>query len=63
MLMAVIIKLVLWDDFKAHSCPEVKIFFLSQDNLDIEILPGGLTPVVQPLDKVINKVFKGFFRD
>ena len=26
-------------------------------------MPGGLTPVGQPLDKVINKGYKGYFRD
>ena len=41
----------------------MKIFFLSQDNLDVEILTGGLTPEVQTLEKVINKLSKAFFRD
>ena len=45
---------VMWNDFKAQSCPEVKSFFQSQDNLDVDIFSGGLTPVGQPLDKVIN---------
>ena len=26
-------------------------------------MKGGLTPVGQPLDKVVNKVFKGYLRD
>ena len=54
---------LLWDEFKAHSCPEVKSYCQSHDFLDVDIIPGGLTPVGQPLDKVINKVFKGYFRD
>ena len=54
---------LLWDEFKAHSCPEVKTYCQSHDFLDVNIIPGGLTPVAQPLDKVINKVLKGYFRD
>ena len=54
---------VLWDEFRAHSCPAVKSYCQSFDFLDVLILPGGLTPEGQPLDKVINKVFKGYFRD
>ena len=55
---------LLWDDFKSHSCKEVKDFCLSHDEfLGVDIIPGGLTPEAQPLDKVVNKVFKGYFRD
>ena len=54
---------VLWDDFKSYSTAEVKDFCLSLPCLSVDILPGGLTPCGQPLDKVINKVFKGYFRD
>src|SRR5210317_299623 len=54
---------VLWDDFKSHSTAQVKTFCESLDFLSVDILPGGLTPCGQPLDKVINKVFKGYFRD
>lgn len=32
-------------------------------NTHIAIMHGGITPVAQPLDKVINKVFKGYLRD
>ena len=28
-----------------------------------DIIPGSLTPVAQPLDKVINRVFKAYFWD
>ena len=29
-----------------------------QTNFDVAVIPGGLTPVLQPLDKCINKPFK-----
>ena len=31
---------------------------LKQRNIDVAVIPGGLTPVVQPLDKCLNKPFK-----
>ena len=31
---------------------------MKQRNIDVTIIPGGLTPVVQPLDKCLNKPFK-----
>ena len=31
--------------------------------LDWLLMDGGITPKAQPLDVLINKVFKGFFRD
>ena len=54
---------LMWGDFKGHLCPKVKSFFLYQDNLDVDISTGGLTPVDQPLEKVINNLFKAVFRD
>ena len=54
---------VIWDEFKGHSSKVVKAYCNSLPFLQPEIIPGGLTPVAQPLDKVINKVFKAFFRD
>ena len=57
---------LLWDDFRGHHAKVVKDFTLSdpiKEFFIVLIIPGGLTPLTQPLDKVINKVFKGYFRD
>lgn len=54
---------LLWDEFRGHSAAIVKEFCTSLPFFSPEIIPGGLTPVAQPLDKVINKVFKAYFRD
>ena len=51
------------DEFRGHSAAIVKEFCKSMSFFYPEIIPGGLTPVAQPLDKVINKVFKAYFRD
>jgi len=32
---------LLWDDFKSHSCKEVKDFCQSLDFLGVDIIPGG----------------------
>ena len=50
---------ILWDEFRGHFDEIVKKYCLSLTFFRPEIIPGGLTPTAQPLDKVINKVFKG----
>ena len=54
---------VLWDEFRGHTSKVAKYYCTSLPFLKPEIIPGGLTPVAQPLDKFINKVFKAYFRD
>ena len=54
---------VLWDEFRGHTSKVAKDYGTSLPFLKPEIIPGGLTPVAQPLDKVIIKVFKAYFRD
>ena len=54
---------VLWDEFRGHFAKLVKKYCLSLTFLRPEIIPGGLTPEAQNLDKGVNKVFKGHFRD
>ena len=49
--------LLVWDSFRAHLTDSVKDD-LKQRNIDVAVIPGGLTPVVQPLDKCLNKPFK-----
>ena len=49
--------LLVWDSFRAHLTNEVKAA-LNQRKIDVAVIPGGLTPVLQPLDKCLNKPFK-----
>ena len=49
--------LLVWDSFHGHLTDAVKDL-LSRRNVDVAVIPGGLTPVLQPLDKCINKPFK-----
>ena len=49
--------LLVWDSFQAHLTNSVK-GDLNHRNMDVAIIPGGLTPVLQPLDKCLNKPFK-----
>ena len=54
---------MLWDEFRGNFAKIVKKYCLSLTFFRPEIIPGGLTPADQPLDKIINKVLKGHFRD
>ena len=50
-----------WDSFRSHLTDAVKDL-LSRRNVDVPVIPGGLTPVLQSLDKCINKPFKAKVR-
>ena len=49
--------LLVWDSFRAHLTDDVKAD-LKRRKIDVAVIPGGLTPVLQPLDKCLNKPFK-----
>ena len=49
--------LLLWDSFWPHMCDNIKKKLI-QLKTDAVVIPGGLTPIVQPLDVSINKPFK-----
>ena len=53
--------MLVWDSFRAHLTESVK-GVLQQQNIDVAVIPGGLTPVLQPLDKCLNKPFKESMR-
>eukprot|EP00957_Ditylum_brightwellii_P017447 1313735-Ditylum_brightwellii.AAC.1 len=59
---------VLWDNFKGHSKDIVKEFTQSYRNEEdthnlyqVQIMGGGITPVVQPIDKFIGKISKALY--
>ena len=49
--------LLVWDSFRAHLTDAVKSD-LQRRNIDVAVIPGGLTPILQPLNKCLNKPFK-----
>lgn len=53
--------LLVWDSFRAHLTDAVKSD-LQRRNINVAVIPGGLTPVLQPLDKCLNKPFKDHLR-
>ena len=55
-------KLLIWDSFRGHLTDAVKAELRSR-NVDVAVIPGGLTCMLQPLDVSINKPFKDRIRD
>ena len=48
---------MLWDEFRGHTAKVVEEYCTSLPFLKPEIIPGGLTLVAQPLDKVMKKIY------
>ena len=51
------------DAFQGHFDKKVKARNANHPLLKWLMMDGGITPKAQPLDVLINKCFKGFFRD
>ena len=59
--------LALCDDFRGHSAKSVKDFnrghHICRRMIKWIIMKVGLTPVEKPLDRLVNKLFKGYIRE
>ena len=53
----------LCDAFSGHFAAPVKAFTAQHEHLKWLMMDGGITPKSQPLDVLVNKIVKGFFRD
>ena len=51
------------DDFAGHFDNKVKAVTEPNNKISWIMMDGGITPKAQPLDVLINKVWKGFYRD
>ena len=54
--------LMVWDSFAGHLVQRVKDRVTRGYNTDLAVIPGGMTPVVQPLDVSLNRPFKCHYR-
>nr|XP_002730631.1 PREDICTED: pogo transposable element with KRAB domain-like [Saccoglossus kowalevskii] len=52
-------RLLIWDSCSVHLTPAVKEELYSR-NVDIAVIPGGLTSLLQPLDVGVNKPLKDY---
>ncbi|CAM9340623.1 unnamed protein product, partial [Pylaiella littoralis] len=50
------------DDFKCHKDDEFIAFLKRDTNTIVIFIPGGLTPLLQPLDRMLNKQMKRLLR-
>jgi len=54
--------LLVFDSFRAQTSKMFEKEILKHDNIDIAIIPGGYTGILQPLDISINRSFKSDLR-
>ena len=50
------------DDFKCHRDEGFIADLLKTTNTTVILIPGGLTPLLQPLDRMLNKQMKRLLR-
>ena len=55
-------RLLVWDSFKCHINPRAKQLLLGR-NVDMAVVPGGCTKLVQQADVSWNKPFVDRFRE
>lgn len=53
--------ILVWDSFSAHGTDSVKQN-VETTNTQTHVIDGGLTPVLQPMDKLINKASNPLYR-
>ena len=51
------------DAFQGHFDKKVKAHNVNHPLIKWLVMDGGITPKAQPLDVLINKIFKGLLRD
>ncbi|RWR99058.1 pogo transposable element with KRAB domain-like protein, partial [Dinothrombium tinctorium] len=55
--------LLVMDSFRAHKTDEVKKSLKNFYNTDVCIVPGGMTPILQPADVCYNRSFKSKLKE
>ena len=54
--------LLILDSYASHYSKEVRDF-VKNTNISLAVIPGGLTPILQPLDYTINAMFKHWIKE
>jgi len=54
--------ILIWDSFAPHKTKKIVDNLINEYDTDVLIIPGGCTPVLQPLDVGINKPVKDKLR-
>ena len=56
-------RLLVVDSYKPHVSDDSQEMVADECNSSLVIVPGGCTPIAQPMDRSINKPFKDNMRD
>ena len=55
--------LLVLDSYAAHYTSEVRKHLEKYPNIHLAVIPGGLTPILQPLDFSVNAIFKRYIKE